>query len=99
MDKNVVYIDGVTFRTFNYTQFQVNYNLHLFGQNRTGNNSYGDSGMTNQTWRVYYCKIWDNGTLIRDFIPVLDENSVPCLYDKVSETYFYNQGTGGFIYG
>ena len=48
--------------------------------------------------RIYYCKIYDGDTLVRDFIPVLDEtNQTPCLYDKVSETYFYNQGTGDFI--
>lgn len=47
--------------------------------------------------RIYYCKIYDGDTLVRDFIPVLDENNVACLYDKVTETYFYNQGTGNFI--
>lgn len=49
--------------------------------------------------RVYYCKIWESGELVRDFIPVLDENNVPCMYDKVTETYFYNQGTGSFVAG
>jgi hypothetical protein len=48
---------------------------------------------------IYRCKIWDNGTLVRDFIPVLDYNDVPCMYDKVSNQYFYNAGTGDFIAG
>ncbi len=46
----------------------------------------------------YYTKIWDRDTLVRDFVPALDENDIPCMYDKVSETYFYNQGTGNFTY-
>jgi len=48
---------------------------------------------------VYACKIWDNGVLVRDFIPVLDWNYTPCMYDKVSGELFYNQGTGDFSYG
>ena len=31
-----------------------------------------------------------------DLIPVLYENTV-CMYDKVSETFLYNSGTGDFI--
>ena len=48
---------------------------------------------------LYYCKIYDNDVLVRDFIPVKDLNDVVCLYDKVSDTFFYNQGTGDFIGG
>lgn len=49
--------------------------------------------------KLYYCKIWKAGELVRDFIPYLDLNGVICLYDKVSKTHFYNQGTGDFIGG
>lgn len=48
---------------------------------------------------LYSCKIYEEDNLKFDFIPVLDENGLPCLYDKVSETYFYNTGSGTFIYG
>lgn len=46
--------------------------------------------------KLYYCKIWDNGVLVRDFVPAIDRTVKPCLYDKVSKTYFYNEGTGDF---
>lgn len=46
----------------------------------------------------YYTKIWKNNELVRDFVPALDDNDVPCMYDNVSQTYFYNQGTGQFSY-
>lgn len=49
--------------------------------------------------RIYSCKIYDNGTLARDFIPVLDNYGVPCLYDKVEDKLYYNAGTGKFTYG
>lgn len=38
-----------------------------------------------------------NGTLFNG-IPCLDDNDVPCLYDTVSGTSFYNDGTGTFGY-
>ena len=37
--------------------------------------------------KLYYAKIYDNGILIRDFIPVLDQDGVPCLFDKVEEKF------------
>lgn len=49
--------------------------------------------------KIYYLKIYDNDTLVRDFIPVLDWNMKPCLFDKVTEQLFYNQGTGDFVAG
>lgn len=49
--------------------------------------------------KLYYCKIWERNTLIRDFIPFCDDNKVACLYDKVTEQFFYNSGTGSFIAG
>ena len=48
---------------------------------------------------IYLTKIYDNNTLVRNYIPVLDKNKRPCLFDKVSKTCFYNQGSGEFLYG
>ena len=45
--------------------------------------------------RCYYFKIYDNNTLVRDFIPVLDWDMKPCMYDKVSGELFYNKATSG----
>ena len=49
--------------------------------------------------RIYDLQMWKNDILVRDYVPVLDENSVPCLYDKVSGTLFKNIGSGNFTYG
>ena len=39
-------------------------------------------------------KVWDDRGLVRDFIPVLDSNNKPALYDKVEEKFYYNKGNG-----
>ncbi len=47
--------------------------------------------------RIYKFQIYNNGTLYKNFIPVLDNNGVPCMYETLSNTFFYNAGTGDFI--
>lgn len=49
--------------------------------------------------KIRACKFWESGRLVRDYIPVLDWNLVPCFYDKVNGTLVYNAGTGTFLYG
>lgn len=47
--------------------------------------------------KLYSCQIYDNEVLIRDYAPALDPDGIPCLYEKLSEQYVYNSGTGSFI--
>lgn len=50
--------------------------------------------------KIYSAKYYDNnGTMIRDYVPILDDNDVPCLYDAVNNVKYYNAGTGTFSYG
>ena len=54
----------------------------------------------NNFMKVYYNRIYNaNNELIQDLRPCLDPNNVACMYDMVTGTYFYNQGTGEFQYG
>lgn len=48
---------------------------------------------------IYACKHYNNDHLIQHFVPCLDSDGVPCMYDLVSKTTFYNQGTGSFTWG
>ncbi len=57
------------------------------------------SGTANYTGNIYYCKIWDNGTLVRDYIPVVDWEGVAAMYDREHNTMYYNAGTGAFTAG
>ena len=56
----------------------------------------GQGGSRNTYNRKKYVKVKVNGQLVYDLIPVLDKDLEPCLYDKVSGQYFYNQGGGEF---
>lgn len=60
-------------------------------------NSHNESNL-GASMRLYKLVMYTDGVKVRDFIPVLDENDVACLYDKVSKQFFYNQGTGTFTY-
>lgn len=92
-NKNVVYVDGNLVKTLNQNEFSSEYNMYLLA-GHLGGTSIGNIGNV----KLYYCKIWDGETLVRDYIPVLDSNGVACLYDKVEGKYYYNQGTGTFSY-
>ena len=58
-----------------------------------------DSHLDYCAGKIYYAKFYNEDILVRDFIPVLDLHGTPCMYDKVTRQFFYNQGTGNFIAG
>ena len=65
-----------------------------------GGVKYGSAIDYNNFMKVYYNRIYNaNNELIQDLRPCLDPNNVACMYDMVTGTYFYNQGTGQFITG
>ena len=69
--------------------------LILFGGNEAGSiHSFNAYYMF-----VYGMQLYEGEELKRDYIPVLDKNKRPCMFDKVSKTCFYNKGTGEFLYG
>lgn len=84
-------IDSTTV-TNTASTFTSSYNIYLFSGNT------GGTASELSTVRIYSCQIYDNGTLVRDYIPVLDFDDVPCLYDKVKRERIYNAGTGVFAY-
>lgn len=88
-----LYVDGTKVVGATVSTFTAPVSLSLFGLNNNG------STISFTNFKMHYCKIWDNGTLVRDFIPVLDYNNVACLYDKVSNNFFCNQGSGAFLHG
>ena len=49
--------------------------------------------------RLYEFRIYDDGTLVRDFKPCYDPEGVACLYDQVGKKYHYNAGFGEFTAG
>lgn len=67
-------------------------NLWLFVRNSPSVDGYA-------RMKLYSCAMYDGGRKIRDFKPCLDADGVPCLYDLISKTAFYNQGRGSFTWG
>lgn len=51
--------------------------------------------------KIYSFSISRAGVLQRNFIPTLDPNNRPCMFDTVSKKPFYNAATAGtdFLYG
>ena len=93
LDKNVGKIDGNVAHTFTARTFSNNLNIHVFGMNHNGTRV----DML-QAIRVKYVKIYQDGALVRDFIPVR-VGTTGYLYDRVSEQLFANAGSGAFVYG
>lgn len=49
--------------------------------------------------RLYFCKIYDNGVLVRDFVPCKNSSGIVSLYDKVGGKFYQNAGSGTFVSG
>lgn len=67
--------------------------FYLFGRN---NNNVADRLISA---RIYGFEIKSGDEICLNFVPALDKNNRPCMYDTVSKKPFYNQGTGEFLYG
>ena len=53
---------------------------------------------TNPKTRVYSFVAKTNNVEVQNLIPALDTNGVPCMFDTVTQTPFYNAGAGDFLY-
>lgn len=54
---------------------------------------------TRASGRLYSCHIYDNGALVRNFVPCADPSNVAGLYDRVNGVFYGNAGTGTFTAG
>ena len=76
-------IQTAPFSNSTYTSF-------LFKYNSTTRNGF--------IGRVTSAILYQGNSKKRDFVPVLDTDGVPCMYDTVSHTCFRNAGSGTFGY-
>ena len=93
-NKSVTTINDISI-VHNLSSFQSDYNLIIFGTNYNIGFQSGESDLI----KLYSFRVYDNGDVVRDYIPVIDSTERPCLFDKVSKECYYNQGTGEFLYG
>lgn len=92
-DKNKCYINGELVFTATYTTFASPVNMYIFNNNNNGSLSGGSSA------KLYNCRIYDNGVLIRSFIPCKNASGTVGLYDSVDNQFYQNAGSGTFIAG
>lgn len=88
-----LYANGSQVATLTNTSGIANVPFYIFARN------YGVFIDAYSSLKMNYMKIYSGGVLVRDFIPVLDWDMTPCMYDKVTEQLFYNAGTGDFVAG
>ena len=93
-DDNEAYIDG-TKVSFNVTipdeSFVGTKTMYLFAQNNT-------SGVSDKAYmKLYYCKMWLNGTLIRDFVPCVTNYGAVGMLDLVENKFYGTKTSTNFI--
>ena len=91
-NKETTTINGVS-KSYTNSAFQCDVNLTLLCLNNNGTKQWFASV------KVYSCQIYDNGTLIRDYIPAKLDDGTVGLYDKLNGLLYINAGTGTFVSG
>lgn len=81
--------DTIVSTSFNGTSTSNPQTFKIFCRGDLNNKSY---------MKLYVLKLYINGNLVRDYIPVIDSSNRPCLYDKVEDKFYYNEGSGEFLY-
>ena len=92
-NKNVTSIDGSIVNTFSAATFSTGKNLYLLGLNNAG------SLTRPAPAKLYSCQIYDNGTMIRDYIPCQTVAGDIGLWDDVNSVFYGNAGKRTFTAG
>jgi len=93
MNKTAFSVNGQTV-TFASETFSAGCNLTLLSVNTAGA---VDTRIS--VGKLYSCKLYDNGTLIRDYIPVMNEFGVAGLWDLVEKKFYGSATSTAFIAG
>lgn len=93
LDRNNLYKNGELIWTASAATFSCPSNLTLMALNRNGTIQEKTAG------NLYSSKIYDNGTLIRDYIAAKLSDGTVGLYDKLHGLLYINVGSGAFTAG
>lgn len=66
--------------------------IYLFGYNVE------DALNGPSSYKLYGCKIYDNNTLVRNYIPALRSDGIAGLYDAVNDAFYASNGSGNFLH-
>lgn len=85
--------NGTSISSTYTTGFNTGVNVQLFQMGNTGTNHYPAKG------KMSYCKLYDNNTLVRNFIPVVRRiDKVAGMWDTITKQFFTTP-VGAFNYG
>lgn len=88
-NKNNLYFDGTLVSTTSYTTFQSSDNIALFAYINNGTPPFSSQYQEFAWGKMFYCKIYDNDILVRDFVPCIrDNDSVAGMYDLVNNVFY-----------
>ena len=89
-NKNVTTIGDLTATNTAVQSGECANNLFLFGMNNVGNAQYMSAT------RIYYCQIFNDNLLVRNYVPCKNPSNVVGLFDTVNQMFYANSGTGTF---
>lgn len=93
-DKNITTIDNTVVAQHTYADFTASVKIYLFAFNSSG------SVDVRGKKRIYYFKIVDNNVKVMELYPCYRKSdSVAGMWDRVSETFYTNAGSGTFAVG
>lgn len=102
---------GYTNKSINYQKFEFEVGNNYVKKNGTTISSFtGDcpiqilrdnptSSSTCAKGKVYYLKIYNSGTLVRNMLPCKNESGIVGMYDIIEKKFYNNNGTGTFTAG
>lgn len=90
INKNAITIDGDDY-ALSDASFTLKYPLYLFAVNNAG---YAEG---NASMKFYQCQIWDDVTMMHDFVPVLTTDNQVGLFDKVTSLFYPSEGSKQFF--
>jgi len=92
-NKNEVYRDNTLVKTFTYGNYQAVSNLYIFTTINNGSSIPSTSQVYYMKGKLYSLKIYDNGTLVRDFIPCIRDNDNKVGVFDIVNNQFYSSAT------
>ena len=93
VENGALYKDGSIIAQRTVSSFSIGVPIFLFAVNSSRQSmGYG-------ACKLRSCKIYNNGMLVRDFIPCKNPSGVIGLWDDVNSVFYQNAGSGTFISG
>lgn len=93
VENGALYKDGTVIAQGTASAFSISVPIFLFAVNSSRQSTgYG-------ACKLRSCKIYDNGVLVRDFIPCKNASGVIGLWDDMNSVFYQNAGSGTFTSG